>query len=308
MNPIAATLIPVFLLLATGWGTRTARIIDEVQWRGFERVTYYILFPALVAETLARADLRSVPLLGVGGALIFAILAVTALLLLARRAMQKHLGIDGAAFTSVFQGSTRWNTFVALALAGGIYGNAGTTLCAVAIAAMIPLLNVLAVLVLSRYAAPVRLSFRDFIVTLIKNPFIWSCALGLAINLVNLPLPGPLVSYAEILGRASLAAGLLVVGSGLDLTRLKRPSAALHIALVLKLIVLPLFAVTFARSIGVTGTGLAVTVICTAVPTASGSYVLARQMGGDAPLMAEILTVQTLIAMMTMPLALGLFL
>jgi len=98
------------------------------------------------------------------------------------------------------------------------------------------------------------------------------------------------------------------VGSGLDLTRLKRPSAALHIALVLKLIVLPLIAVTFARSIGVTGTGLAVTVICTAVPTASGSYVLARQMGGDAPLMAEILTVQTLIAMMTMPLALGLFL
>ena len=141
-----------------------------------------------------------------------------------------------------------------------------------------------------------------------SRTLIWSCALGLAINLVNLPLPGPLVSYAEILGRASLAAGLLVVGSGLDLTRLKRPSAALHISLVLKLIVLPLIAVTFARLIGVTGTGLAVTVICTAVPTASGSYVLARQMGGDAPLMAEILTVQTLIAMMTMPLALGLFL
>ena len=51
MNPIAATLIPVFLLLATGWAYSYARIIDEVQWRGFERVTYYILFPALMAET-----------------------------------------------------------------------------------------------------------------------------------------------------------------------------------------------------------------------------------------------------------------
>ncbi len=308
MNPVAATLIPVFLLLATGWATRTAQIIDDVQWRGFERVTYHILFPALIAETLARADLRSVPLLGVGGALVLAILAVTAILLLARGPMQRRLGIDGPAFTSVFQGATRWNTFVALALAGGIYGEAGTTLCAVAIAAMIPLLNVLAVLILSRYAAPIRLSFRDFTITLVKNPFIWSCALGLAINFVNPPLPGPLVSYAEILGRASLAAGLLVVGSGLDLTRLKRPSAALHISLALKLIVLPLIAVTIARSIGVTGTGLAVTVICTAVPTASGSYVLARQMGGDAPLMAEILTVQTLVAMATMPIALGMLL
>ena len=48
------------------------------------------------------------------------------------------------------------------------------------------------------------------------------------------------------------------------------------------------------------------TVLCTAVPTASGSYMLARQMGGVRPLMAEILTVQTLLAMLTLPLALAL--
>ncbi len=37
------------------------------------------------------------------------------------------------------------------------------------------------------------------------------------------------------------------------------------------------------------------------MPTASASYILARQMGGDAPLMAEIVTLQTLAAMLTMP-------
>jgi predicted permease len=43
------------------------------------------------------------------------------------------------------------------------------------------------------------------------------------------------------------------------------------------------------------------------VPTAAASYILARQMGGDAPLMAEIATLQTVLAMLTMPLILVTF-
>jgi predicted permease len=45
-------------------------------------------------------------------------------------------------------------------------------------------------------------------------------------------------------------------------------------------------------------------VICAAVPGAPSSYILARQLGGDAPLMANITTAQTLAAMLTMPIML----
>ena len=51
-----------------------------------------------------------------------------------------------------------------------------------------------------------------------------------------------------------------------------------------------------------TGDDLAVVVIAGSVPSASASYVLARQLGGNARLMAEILTLQTLLAMVSMPL------
>lgn len=305
MSAVANSLIPVFLLIVTGWATRVTRVIDEGQWAGFERVTYYVLFPALIAETLAMADLGSVPILPVAFTLIGAILIVTAGLIGLRGTLAARFGIDGPAFTSVFQGATRWNTFVALALAASLYGRPGTALCAVAIAAMIPLLNVLAVLVLSRYAAPTRLSPGQIALTLVRNPFIWSSALGLAINASGIYVPKAVASFAEILGRASLAAGLLVVGSGLHLAALRRPRAAIAISSVAKLAVLPVLAAGLARLAGLDGLGLAVVVLCTAVPTASGSYVLARQMGGDAPLMAEILTVQTLVAMLTMPIALA---
>ncbi len=304
MPDVLSSLVPVFLVIVAGWATRATRTIDEAAWAGFEKVTYYVLFPAVIIETLVKADLTRVPILGVGGALIAAILTMSALLLALRSRLSALLKMDGPAFTSVFQGATRWNTFVALAVSGSLFGPAGLTVSAVAIAAMIPLLNVLAIGVLSRYAAAKPLTARGFVVTLVKNPFVWSCMVGIALNIVAPPIPKTLLSATEILGKASLAAGLLVVGAGLDVSRLHRPSPALLISLVLKLMLMPVLAAGFASAFGVSGVGLGVVVISTSVPTASGAYILARQMGGDAPLMAEILTLQTLAAMLTMPLAL----
>jgi malonate transporter len=44
-----------------------------------------------------------------------------------------------------------------------------------------------------------------------------------------------------------------------------------------------------------------VMVLWGAMPTASASYILARQMGGDAPLAAAIVTVSTILAFVTVP-------
>ena len=70
MSAILASLIPTFLIIATGWLCRATNFVSEPQWAGLERVTYVIFFPALIIDTLSRADLSSVPVLGVGGALV----------------------------------------------------------------------------------------------------------------------------------------------------------------------------------------------------------------------------------------------
>ncbi|MGL5361340.1 MAG: AEC family transporter [Bosea sp. (in: a-proteobacteria)] len=297
------SLAAVFLLIATGYGLAATGFVSPTQWAGFERVTYHVLFPAVVVHTLSMAKLGSVPFLGVSGALVGGILIITALLLLARPHLVR-LGVDGPSFTSVFQGAARWNTFIALALAGSLYGNLGITLMAVAIAAMIPLLNVFSVLILTRYAGSTGQSPSQILRALVTNPFIWSSVLGLLLNPVAAYLPKAVVGFADITGRASLAAGLLVVGSGLSLKALARPGLAHALAITLKLLAMPMIAFLLAKQLGVTGTALAVTVIAASVPTASGSYILARQMGGNAPLMAEITTLQTLLAFATIPVAL----
>jgi malonate transporter and related proteins len=301
MGPVFASLVPVFLIVATGWLSRATGLIGDQHWAGVEKTTYFLFFPALIMDTLARADLGSVPVLGVSLALIGAILLVAGLLLTVQPVLDRAFGIDGPSFTSVFQGATRWNTFVAIAVAGSLFGQRGVALIAVGIAAMVPLLNVLAVYVLVRFAGRSRQNAGPMMRAFVTNPLIWSCAVGLLLNLAAPILPKPILAPLDMIGRAALPAGLLVVGAALDLRELARPGPAHAIALVLKLLLLPILAALMARTLGVAGSDIGVTVIAAAVPTASNAYVLAKQLGGNAPLMAEILTLQTLAALMTMP-------
>ncbi len=69
---------------------------------------------------------------------------------------------------------------------------------------------------------------------------------------------------------------------------------------------MPALALALALWFGLSGANLAIVAVCSAVPTASSAYVLARQMGGDAPLLAQIITLQTILAAITMPVAIRL--
>jgi malonate transporter len=160
--------------------------------------------------------------------------------------------------------------------------------------------------VLVHYASPSKPRWRDALLAIVQNPFIWSCVIGLALNPIASAIPRPVDVFIDSLGRSSLALGLLIVGAGLRPGELMRPRAATLIACVLKLIVMPAIAIALALAAGLSGANLTVVACCASVPTASNAYILARQMGGDAPLMAQILTVQTVLAIITMPIAIAL--
>lgn len=300
MTAPPSALILVALLIVIGVGLRHTVLRNEDHWRGIEQLTYYVLFPSLIVETLIKADMGKVAAGRAGLALFVAVLTMTALLLTLWPLLRSRL--DGPAFTSVMQGATRWNSFIALAVAGGLFGQPGVALTAVAIIAMVPVLNVINVATLAHWGSGGKASLRGTLLALAKNPLIWSCALGISINLTKLPLPTLALDALNALGRGSLAIGLLMVGAGLDLRRLLRPDPTVLGTTGLKLLMMPVIAITIGRLMGLDGMTLQVVAICSGVPSAANGYVLARQMGGDAPLLAQILTVQTIVAFLTIPL------
>jgi predicted permease len=304
MAVVIAALLPVFLLIVLGVVLRRTLMRLDTQWHGLEQLTYYVLFPVLLVQTLVKADLTTVPIAGVGGALLLAAL-VMSLLCLALRAPLARAGVDGPAFTSIFQGATRWQTYVALSVSGNLYGKLGLALASVAMVAIIPLVNVFSVAVLARYASSEKRSAGAIVMTVVKNPLIWACVIGLAVNMMHIRLPKLWHDVADALGGSSLAIGLLVTGAGLQLKGIFRPSLAASVALVLKLVLMPVLTVGLAVWFGITGANLAIVVACATVPTSPSAYVLARQMGGDAPLLAQIITLQTILAAITMPIAIA---
>ena len=305
MSIVANALLPVFLIIALGAVLRRTLLPAEEMWNPIERLTYFVLFPALLIVTTGTADLKDIPVRDMAIAMIVPFAAAATLLLLARTWLIERFALSGASYTSIFQASTRWSSYISLALASALYGANGLALTSVALIALIPLFNALNVWVLARYVSDEKMALGTTFLHIVRNPLIWSCLVGIAINLSGIALPEFSIAFANILGRASLAIGLLLVGAGLELDELWKVNSAMLISTVLKLVLIPLCAILLARALGLEGPPLAVVAVVTSVPTAPAGYVLARQMGGDAPLYARIITFQTVLAFVTITLALA---
>lgn len=299
MLSAVGALAPVFLMIALGAFLRSRAFVGDAFWSGAERLVYWLLLPALLLLTTAGSDLTELEVLPVAAALVVAILFTAGLAL----GLRRWLALDDAGFTSVFQGAIRTNTYVGLAGAGALYGDAGFTIIGIVVFVVITTVNLLSVTALIYYGARPA-SGREVGVALLHNPLIVACLIGFALNALGLGLLGMLESLLEILGRASLPLGLLCVGAGLDLSRIGAEPQAAGVTACLKLLVMPAATAFFCVLFGVEGLTAAAAILFTSVPISASSYVLARELGGDAPLLAGLITLTTLAAFITMPLVL----
>jgi predicted permease len=293
-----AAVAPVFALILLGFGLRRLGFPGDDFWPHCERLVYYLLFPALLVTRLAVVPLQAEPLADLALALVLPTLAVSAGLLLLR----PLTGLSAAGFTSVFQGGIRFNTYIALALGAALDPARGLELTALAAAMLIPLVNLLCVSVLVLFGSDGRAGWPGLLLQgLARNPLILACLLGLAINALDLTLPAVVADTAGLLGQTALPLGLLAVGAGLTLGTSRAQLTALVLSGTAKLLVLPLLAWGFCLWSGAAPEITRIAVMFAALPTASSAYILARQMGGDHQSMAAIITLQTLLAMFSLP-------
>lgn len=301
MTAILLAVAPIFALIALGWALRRWLWPSPEFWASIEVLTYYVFFPALLVTTLAQARITwdVVPFLsvvvGVG-------LAIAGLLTLIRPLLR----VDGPGYTSVFQGSIRFNTYVGLATASALFGSEAVALLALAIAMMIFPVNILSIGVLARHASGAPPSLVATLGEIARNPLIISSVVGLFFGSLSLNLPPVIGPVLDILAKAALPLGLVAVGAGLNLGTVAARGIAVTVATVLKLFISPLLSLAAARLLGLDPLAATIAVLCGALPPAPASYIMARRLGGDHQLMAALITVNTLLAAVTMPLFLAL--
>lgn len=296
---VLLALLPIVVMICVGMGLQRRKFLTSSFWPEAERLGYYVLLPCLFFHGMATADLKELPVRELVLTLVISTTIVAALVVILRPLMK----IDGPAFTSVFQGSVRFNNYVGVTLAAGIFGAQGVALAALCNASIVPTVNILCVLVFARHGS-VKLKGFGIIKQLVTNPLIVASLGGIAFRSVGLGIPLWIEPAFKALGAASLPLGLLCVGAALDFSTARRWIGPVFSSSIMKFLAMPLVTVLVARAFHLTGPAFTTALLFQVLPTASSAYILARQLGGDAALMAGITAIQTVVALAAIPLVL----
>lgn len=261
-------------------------------WSGLEKLIYFVLFPALLFHAIARTriDFAAAAPFVISGA---AALCGGMLLGLLARPM---FGPRAMAFASQFQCAYRFNSYIGLAVAAKLHGEAGIAAMGILIGAMVPIANLASVWMLARHGQ------LGVLREIARNPLILATAAGLLFNLSGAVMPEVGGQFLRRLSEASIALGLLAVGAALKLRGAAGNPLPSAFLVGVKLLAVPAIAWGAALAMGLRGVYFDVAVMFGALPMASSAYILAMRMGGDGAGVAWLISATTLGAMLTMPL------
>ena len=295
----AQILFPDFSLILIGYLLCRHTALNRSVWDSVEMLVYYFLFPVLLFHSIARSPLD----LGAASSLMAAGLAMgvsgIGLAYLLPHLPGLRQRIDRREHAASAQIAFRFNSFIGLALAERLGGAQGLQLIAVLIGVCVPLFNVAAVWPMARHGQ------RSFVSEIVRNPLIIATASGLIANLVGFTIPTWLAPTVSRIGMASIALGLMTAGAGLQARALTQGKVLGVGVLTIRHLLLPLVAWLLARLFGLGALETTVLLIFSALPASSSSYVLAVRMGYNGPYVAGLVTLSTLLAMASLPFALG---
>lgn len=293
---ILEALTPIFAIILLGFLISRTSISSQEVWQGLERLTYYLFFPALLVGRLSQTNFEVNELLEIGYVLGFALFVFTILF----TGLRKFIARDQGSLSSVYQGSIRFNTYIGLACVEALYGDNGLSLAALCLVVYIPLVNVLSVISISASGG----GNRWVVVTgsVLTNPLVLACLIGMGLSFYNVEVPDLGWEIIEVLSRPALPLGLLAVGAGIHFVAFGDQTWQLVVALFCKLLAFPALVVVATLLFKMAPGLSAVLLLLTCLPAPPSAYILARQLGGNVSLMANIITLQTLFAFFTIPL------
>ncbi|MFS1860358.1 AEC family transporter [Vibrio lentus] len=201
----------------------------------------------------------------------------------------------------IVQGGFRANTaIIGLAYVANIYGNQGVALAAIYVASLTVLYNIQAVIALTPKGEDTGAKAIKVIAkSITKNPLIIAIFLAVVFYALSIPIPKMVTDAGQYFANMTLPLALLCTGGSLDISSLKQEKLSTWFASSYKLIASPLLITLAAWYIGFEGLDLGLIFLMSAAPTAAASYVMARAMGGNSTLAANIIALTTVVSLIT---------
>lgn len=283
---------PIFFIVFLGYLLKRVRVIDENFINTASRLVFVITLPALVFMSISRTDFHAVFNPEQLGFVLFGtLLSFIALWVIAKRWIRKpeDLGV-------FIQGAFRSNYgIIGLAVSYNLFSDSGLAQASLLLALVIPLFNVLSILALSIPAQRSgSSSLTSTVMEVLKNPLIIAVCLALPFSYFGFQLPEVAQKTGRYFANLTLPLALLAIGGSLNLQSLRNTSAQATWATLSKLVILPVALTMMAWLYGFRGQDLTMLMVLFGCPTAAASFVMAKGMGGNAELAANIILMTTL--------------
>ncbi|PKG84431.1 malonate transporter [Psychrobacter sp. Sarcosine-02u-2] len=238
--------------------------------------------------------------------LIIAGIVVTFILFIGAEIYAKSF-VDKPADQGVFvQGIFRSNmAIIGLATVANAYGEQGLSIGAVYMGVVTILFNILAVITLSRVSKSADDTWISRSIMIVKklftNPLIIALVAAFAYKALPLPpISGVIHTTGDLLAAVALPLALICAGASIDLKSMLHPSGLSMQASIGRIVIAPIIAIAVGLGFGLSGVHMGVLFLMVASPTAAASYVMAKAMGGNDILAANILAFTTVVAMFGM--------
>jgi len=299
MLQMITILFPSIALIGLGFYLFQSRILDEKFWNGAEKLNYYILFPALLFSSLANADMN----MGHLNSILTVIFLIMAMIIAGVYLFAKLNRTPIAQIGVYVQSLIRFNTYLGLSIATTLNNAEIKSILVNILAIAIPLVNVVSILSLTDKD---QLNIKNIFWSLIKNPLISSCILGITFNVLNIPIWSGFVNLLNAFSSSSLMLGLLCVGTAIQFSTLKVYLKKSLLISLLRLLLIPLIAFICLQFFELSHAAVIAIMIFFSIPTASSAYILTKLLNGDHQLMAASISMQTLLSVFTLALILAL--
>ena len=302
---IFLSISPVFFLIILGNILRRINFLELTFWEVSNKLAYWVLMPALLFYFISQVNFSSEMIYSYGVILFSGyLISIVCIVILG-----KILSYSPEIWTSILQGGMRQNAFIALAIAGSLFGAEGLKIASLFTFIYVPSINIIIIIImvinLNQNNKESKKSFASIFNQIFKNPFIIAMILGSVFSFFDLEGLTILINTTELLGSAALPLMLLTIGAKIRVRDLKLQITPILISNSFKLLILPIFVYFLANFLGLTKIEVVVAVIFSSVPTATMSYTFAKQFGADDKLMRGILTTQVALSFITIPLLLA---
>lgn len=287
---------PILFFMAIGWMIQKVGLLKAQDFSQLNRLVFRVFLPIKLFSEVYHSDFETafqpdVVLYALAGvALCFA----ATWFLVSRRVK------NPADMTVLTQAIFRSNyVLFGMSIAAGLYPGESLGIVSVLAAFVVPLYNVLAVILFECYRAGGRVSPLKILRGILTNSLILGSALGLLALGFNIRLPALLMEPLIDLGNIATPLALLCVGATLSFQALNRYKKEICWAALGRLVICPLVFAGGAYLLGFRGIALAGIFLVFATPTATSSYPMARELGGNGELAGLIVAVNNVCSLFT---------